>query len=641
MKRKAGEKPRILFIVESLGGGVFTYIVDVTNDLVDEYEVFVAYGIRSQTPKDLQRYFDERIHLIQVKSFNRSINPVKDIKSFVEIRNIARSVKPDIIHLHSSKAGALGRIAFDGNKYKLFYTPHGYSFLMEDYTSVKRASFKLIETLCAKTKCTTISCSEGEHFETLKLTKRAEYVNNGINIEELDELVKDIEIEKDHPFTVFTLGRIAYQKNPELFNEIALSMPDVRFLWIGDGDMRDKLTAPNIEITGWVDRNEALKYSLNADVFVLTSLWEGLPISLLESMYIEKPCLVSDVIGNHDVIVNGENGYVCKTVQDYCRAIEDVKTCHEDVEKVVKKAHDDIINTYNTDNMVKEYKKLYSRYIRKAPEYEGDVKIIVAAHKKYRMPDDPMYVPIHVGAEGKFDENGKPLDLGYQKDNEGDNISLKNDNFCELTGLYWGWKHLDSDYLGLVHYRRHFAGSRHGDDMFERVLTYRGLKRKLKDYKVFVPQKRHYFIETLYTHYAHTHYEEHLNTTRDIIMEKYPDYLASYDRVLKRRYGYMFNMMIMQRDLIDDYCTWMFDILYELENRVNTSKLSFYQARLYGRVGEIIFNVWLDEQIRSGKLKESDVKELPIIHMEKINWFNKGVSFLRAKFLHQKYEGSF
>ena len=86
-----------------------------------------------------------------------------------------------------------------------------------------------------------------------------------------------------------------------------------------------------------------------------------------------------------------------------------------------------------------------------------DIKLIVATHKKYWMPEDPMYLPIHVGAEGKTDENGSPLDLGYVKDNTGDNISSKNANYCELTGLYWAWKNLTADYIGLVHYRRQFT----------------------------------------------------------------------------------------------------------------------------------------------------------------------------------------
>ena len=92
------------------------------------------------------------------------------------------------------------------------------------------------------------------------------------------------------------------------------------------------------------------------------------------------------------------------------------------------------------------------------------VKIIIATHKKYRMPDDEMYVPVQVGAEGKDD-------LGYTRDNTGDNISSLNPQFCELTGLYWAWKNLDADYVGLAHYRRHFRGKKKTNDIFYCVLT--------------------------------------------------------------------------------------------------------------------------------------------------------------------------
>lgn len=115
------------------------------------------------------------------------------------------------------------------------------------------------------------------------------------------------------------------------------------------------------------------------------------------------------------------------------------------------------------------------------------VKIIVATHKKYEMPQDAMYLPLHVGAEGKTDQNGNPLDLGYQKDNTGENISNKNAAYCELTGLYWAWKNLDTDYTGLAHYRRHFG--KKTKTPFEGVLTYNELCPMLGKYKIFVPKK--------------------------------------------------------------------------------------------------------------------------------------------------------
>lgn len=243
-----------------------------------------------------------------------------------------------------------------------------------------------------------------------------------------------------------------------------------------------------------------------------------------------------------------------------------------------------------------------------------------------------MYLPLQVGAEGK-------QDLGYAKDNTGDNISVLNPSFCELTGLYWAWKNLDAEYIGLVHYRRHFGSG--GKDPFSAILTYHQLLPMLERYSVFVPRKRRYYIESLYTHYQHTHYAEHLDITREIIAEKYPTDIASYDKVIRHTYGYMFNMAIMKKELWDAYCGWLFDVLFELDRRIDTTGISAYQKRFHGRVSEILFNVWLHEQVKSGQLEKREIKELAYQHMEKVNWLEKGTAFIKAKFLGLKYEGSF
>lgn len=367
---------KILHVVEAMGGGVFTYIVDLANQLCNEYDVYIAYSVRPQTPENYRDYFDKRIKLIEVKNFMRSINFTKDTKAFFEIRRIAKDVQPDIIHLHSSKAGVLGRMAFNGHKTPVFYTPHGYSFLMQNYGWVKRAIYKSVEMIFSKSFSTTISCSLGEHKETLKLTNRAVYVNNGINIEQLHSLVERHKSDGiECPLTVFTLGRICHQKNPEQFNSIAEKLPNVKFLWIGDGELRDKLTSPNIEITGWVERERALEYSMQADVFILTSLWEGLPISLLESMYTRKLCIVSNVIGNRDVINNGINGFVCDDTAEFERVIQQIYSKDCDINMLIENAYNDVLNIYNTVTMNKQYCSLYKKSVTKQQYINLEVKV--------------------------------------------------------------------------------------------------------------------------------------------------------------------------------------------------------------------------------------------------------------------------
>lgn len=252
-----------------------------------------------------------------------------------------------------------------------------------------------------------------------------------------------------------------------------------------------------------------------------------------------------------------------------------------------------------------------------------DIKIIVATHKKYWMPGDDIYLPVHVGAEGKTGDKDRPLDLGYVKDNTGDNISSRNKNYCELTGLYWAWKNLDADYIGLAHYRRHFTLKKRGDK-WSRPISSTELKSLLKKHDVILPKKRNYFIETNYSQYVHAHHAIDLETTRQIIAEKYPQYMAAYDRSMKRTYGHRFNMFIMKRDRFDAYCEWLFDILFELENRLDISEYSDYDARVFGFVSERLLDVW----INTNKVK---YKEIPYVFMEEQNWLRKGGAFLIRK----------
>ena len=268
------------------------------------------------------------------------------------------------------------------------------------------------------------------------------------------------------------------------------------------------------------------------------------------------------------------------------------------------------------------------------------VKIIIATHKKYRMPGEHIYLPLHVGAEGKLDVNGNELNLGYIKDNTGENISKLNASFCELTGLYWARKNLKTDYIGLVHYRRHFCIKKN-KELWKSILDYEQLKVYLKKVKVFTPTKRRYYIETLYSHYKHTHYSVQLDETRKIIEERYPEYITSYNRVLKHTYGYMFNMMIMEKTCLSEYCSWLFDILFELRKKIDMPALSSYQGRFYGRVSEILFNVWLDYQLTTGRLLKNQINEISCIHLEGVNWRKKGRAFLKAKFFGKKYKESF
>ncbi len=241
------------------------------------------------------------------------------------------------------------------------------------------------------------------------------------------------------------------------------------------------------------------------------------------------------------------------------------------------------------------------------------VKIIVAAHKPYAMPHDGVYLPVHVGAAGK-------APIGFVCDDTGDNISSRNANWCELTGLYWAWKNLHATAVGLVHYRRHFRGARG-------LVTGEEVERLLERYDVILPRARNYFIESSYSQYAHAHHARDLDVTRAVLVDRQPSYVAAFDASMKSRKGHRFNMFVMKWPIFDAYCSWLFDVLFELERRLDMSGYSDYDARVFGFVGERLLDVWL------AGAGVSSVAELPVIHMESQHWPTKILRFVARKFL--------
>lgn len=252
---------------------------------------------------------------------------------------------------------------------------------------------------------------------------------------------------------------------------------------------------------------------------------------------------------------------------------------------------------------------------------DKNIKILIAAHKQYWMPKDPVYLPLHVGAEGK-------PDLGYTKDNTGDNISAKNPNFCELTGLYWAWKNVDADYLGLVHYRRYFTRKEVHDREGKRkqILTGSDWEELLSRCPVVVADKRKYYIESNLSHYNHAHHLEGMAIAREILAERSPEYLPAFDKVMRRTWAHMFNMFVMRRDLFDAYMAWMFGVLFEIEKRVDITRWDAYESRIYGFVSELLLDVWLE---KNGVAYH----EQNVSFMEKQNWIKKGGAFLKRKVL--------
>lgn len=207
--------------------------------------------------------------------------------------------------------------------------------------------------------------------------------------------------------------------------------------------------------------------------------------------------------------------------------------------------------------------------------------VYIATHKKFIVPLESGYKPIQVGASGE-------KNLGYLLDNTGENISEKNKNYCELTGAYWVWKNVNDDYKGLVHYRRYFSNS------FRKkfILKEKEIASVLQNYDVILPF-RVSMKESLIDDFCKiSGYKKDLETVRQIIGQKYPAYLNSYDEIMNGNKIYFYNMLIAKRNVFDNYCEWLFSILFELEKKVDLTKYNDYQKRIYGFISERLLNVY-------------------------------------------------
>jgi len=326
------EKMKVLHVVEALGGGVFTYMKELSvffgkqNKSIIDTTIVYSSKRDEVCDLDLEKELSNGVSLIKL-DMNKDISLLDDARSVLALIKIFKQEQPQVIHLHSSIAGILGKTAaMFYRKAKIFYTPHGYSFLRKDISPSKKRFFYLIEKYTANLlKGTTIACGDTEFQHAKKLGKSL-MIRNGINVE---EIAKETESLPDNERLVLgIIGRITFAKNPWMFNKIAENNPDIDFIWIGDGELREFTHAPNITITGWMKREEVFRYLNKLDAYIQTSLWEGLPMAPLEAMAMRKPIIASHVNGNQDVVIHGETGYLFeneKDVQPFIEKIRDKK----------------------------------------------------------------------------------------------------------------------------------------------------------------------------------------------------------------------------------------------------------------------------------------------------------------------------
>lgn len=324
-------KKKILFISESMGGGLRKHVVQLLENLNQEdFELYFIHGTETLDEIFLNKYLDlqKKCKLIPCDSLSREVHWKSDLKAFTFINKQIQTIKPDIVHCHSSKAGAIGRLAAKINRVsKIFYTPHAYSFLAPEFSQKKKSIFILIEKILSKYATTmTFNVSLGEKNIALKsridLENKFLVIYNGlpeINFPNKVSLKNDLNLESEW-FIVGNNARLSEQKNPLLFMKIAKEVieidPSIHFVWVGDGPLEDKVIQfikinslnNNIHLLGFREDSEFIVAGY--DLFLLTSNYEGLPYAPIEALRAGVPIIASNVTGNSEVVQQGETGYL-------------------------------------------------------------------------------------------------------------------------------------------------------------------------------------------------------------------------------------------------------------------------------------------------------------------------------------------
>lgn len=369
------QKKKIVHIAQS-AGGVQEYLYMFLKNFDDEnYE---NYLVVSQDYENNKEKFMDYVKDIYIVPMQREIQLKSDLKSIKEIKKVLKKIKPDIVYLHSSKAGALGRIALLFNfKVKILYNAHGWYFNAQ-ISNKKKKIFALIERILAIKTNKIINISKSEYESALKYKiaskKKMCIIENGIDFTKFKdsdkyryETRKKLNI-KDNEIVIGVVGRLSEQKDPitmiKAFKEVYEENKNVKMLFVGSGNLEDNIKKfaednnilDKVIITGWVDEVE--KFIPAFDIAVLPSKWEGFGLVLIEYMACNKPIVASNVGGISNIINDNINGLLVN--KSDCKELAKKIVFLINNRQVVKK----IIKNNN------EYRKQY------------DIKILADKHIK-------------------------------------------------------------------------------------------------------------------------------------------------------------------------------------------------------------------------------------------------------------------
>ncbi|AEA65939.1 glycosyltransferase [Burkholderia gladioli] len=356
-------KEKIVHIAEAFGGGVLSMLTYLANHAASAgVDVTVLHSIRPETPSDFSKLFRPDVKLVHVDMV-REVNVRRDLRSVRALVRHLRDCRPTAIHLHSSKAGVLGRIAarIAAPHATVLYSPHGLSFLRGDVSRTKQFAYLSFERIAARIGGTIVACSGGELDEIngKVRAKSAVLVENGVNVAEIPpRRTRD-----DRKIVIGMSGRASFQKNHEAFVQLAdkLHGSDVEFLWIGGNanEIPESARRQAVACSGWVTRERALALTSELDIYVQTSRWEGMPVALIEAQVAGIPAVVTNVVGNRDVVTHGLTGYVASTADEMVEYLATLRDNRRLREQIGKAARNRAIQRFSMSAIFRQWQALY------------------------------------------------------------------------------------------------------------------------------------------------------------------------------------------------------------------------------------------------------------------------------------------
>lgn len=357
---------RILHFVEAFGGGVFASVTQTCNALAQRgHHVILVCSPRSEAPKDWREHLSPEVKVYELK-MKREISPVLDILALLKLIKILNNEAPDVVHVHSSKSGVIGRIAhlFFLKRHKLFYSPRGLPFIQTDISNAKKIMYKFIEQCAHFLGGTIVACSDSEKklIEENISNKRVVVVENSVDLSKLPSV--RVDYSERSVTRIGIVGRITSARNPQQFARVALQFannPRVNFVWIGGGDsgQETELRDNGIEVTGWLSRKEALEMMSTLDIYMQTSLWEGMPVAVIEAQCMGIPCVVTDVVGNRDIISHNTTGIIANTEKDLVSGCKQLVEHYELRLRFGEAAFSVARKRFSVNRMLSELEELY------------------------------------------------------------------------------------------------------------------------------------------------------------------------------------------------------------------------------------------------------------------------------------------